>query len=98
MATVPTQAAPQYATKDALLAAVQAGKISLDEASKQLDALTKTKPRRLYAKVSGKGGVSVYGLQRMPVTLYAQQWERLFVFGDELKAFMEANKDKLSVK
>lgn len=98
MATVPTQAAPQYATKDALLAAVQAGKISLDEASKQLDALTKTKPSRLYAKVSGKGGVSVYGLQRMPVTLYAQQWERLFAFVDELKAFMEANEDKLSVK
>lgn len=98
MATIPTQAAPQYATKDALLAAVQAGKISLDEASKQLDALTKSKPSRLYVKVSAKGAVSVYGLQRMPVTLYGQQWERLREFMPEIEAFIAANKDKLSVK
>jgi hypothetical protein len=87
-----------YASKDALLAAVQAGKVSLDEASKQLDALTKSKPTRLYAKVSGKGAVSIYGLQRMPVTLYSQQWDRLLAFADELKAFIAENKSKLSVK
>ena len=28
-------------------------------------------------KVSQKGAISVYGLQRMPVTLYAGQWERI---------------------
>lgn len=93
-----TQAAPVYATKDALLAALAAGKITLDDASKQLDALTKSKPSRLYAKVSEKGALSVYGLQRMPVTLYRQQWERLLEFADEIKAFIAANEGKLSVK
>lgn len=98
MATAPTPAAPVYTSKEALLAAVAQNKISLDEASKQLDALTKSKPNRLYAKVSGKGAVSVYGLQRMPVTLYRQQWERLKEFMPDIEAFIAANVDKLSVK
>jgi hypothetical protein len=35
-----------------------------------------------------KGALSVYGLQRFPVTLYKAQWERLLKFTPELeKAF-----------
>ena len=34
---------------------------------------------KLTYKVSGKGAVSVYGMGRFPVTLYAEQWERLFI-------------------
>lgn len=50
-------------------------------------------------KVSEKGAVSVYRLNtRWPVTLYAEQWERLFRAVPELQAFIEANRDKLSVK
>ena len=33
--------------------------------------------RTLRFKVSEKGGISVYGLGRFPVTLYVEQWERL---------------------
>ena len=92
-----TQASPSaYPNNEAILAAVAAGKLSVDEAGKLLTAHRPA--QRLYAKVSGKGAVSVYGLQRMPVTLYGQQWDRLFGFIDELKAFIEANKGKLSVK
>ena len=49
-------------------------------------------------KVTDKGGLSVYGLGRFPVTLYRGQWEKLFAKVDEIKAFIEANADKLSVK
>jgi hypothetical protein len=49
-------------------------------------------------KVSEKGGVSVYGLGRFPVTLYQEQWLRLFSEVDNLKAFIEENKSKLKVK
>jgi hypothetical protein len=49
-------------------------------------------------KVTDKGGVSVYGLGRFPVTLYKSQWEALFEKVDALKAFLEANSDKLAVK
>ena len=47
----------------------------------------KTPGLRITAKVSEKGGVSLYGLGRFPVTLYAPQWIRLFT---EAKPVVEA--------
>ena len=49
-------------------------------------------------RVSEKGGVSVYGLGRFPVTLYYEQWTRLLEHADELKEFLEANKSSLKLK
>ena len=49
-------------------------------------------------KVSQKGAVSVYGLGRFPVTLYREQWEKLFAKVDDIKAFIEANADSLATK
>lgn len=53
---------------------------------------------RLEFKVSEKGGVSVYGLGRFPVTLYYEQWERLLGAVDALRSFLEENKGKLKLK
>lgn len=75
-------------TKDEILQQMAEGKISAQEASKLLDELMAPPRGRLYCKVSPKGAVSLYGLQRMPVTLYLEQWERLLAFGDEIKAFI----------
>lgn len=49
-------------------------------------------------RVSEKGGVSVYGLGRFPVTLYYEQWARLLDRVDDLRAFMEENKSRLKLK
>lgn len=49
-------------------------------------------------RVSEKGGVSVYGLGRFPVTLYYEQWVRLLENSDALKQFMEENKGNLKLK
>ncbi|PYS52729.1 MAG: hypothetical protein DMG13_15425 [Acidobacteria bacterium] len=49
-------------------------------------------------KVSEKGGVSVYGLGRFPVTLYYEQWIRLLDASDSLRNFLEENKGKLKLK
>ena len=49
-------------------------------------------------RVGEKGGVSVYGLGRFPVTLYYEQWMRLLGQADELRAFLEENKSKLKLK
>jgi hypothetical protein len=49
-------------------------------------------------RVSEKGGVSVYGLGRFPVTLYFEQWTRLLDQADNLRAFLEENKSKLKLK
>jgi len=53
---------------------------------------------RLEFKVSEKGGVSVYGLGRFPVTLYYEQWHRLLTAADDLGKFLEDNKSKLKLK
>jgi hypothetical protein len=49
-------------------------------------------------RVSEKGGVSVYGLGRFPVTLYYEQWTRLLATAENLKAFLEENKSRLKLK
>ena len=75
--------------KEEILAQVAAGKLSVDEAAKLLAEQETSKRGALYCKVSEKGAMSLYGLQRMPVTLYIEQWERLLGFADELQAFMK---------
>lgn len=49
-------------------------------------------------KVSDKGGLSVYGLQRFPITLYKEQWEAILDRADEIRAFMLDNSGKLKKK
>ena len=49
-------------------------------------------------KVSEKGGVSIYGLGRFPVTLYLEQWTRLLDMADDIRAFIKENESKLKKK
>jgi len=49
-------------------------------------------------RVGEKGGVSVYGLGRFPVTLYYEQWVRLLDASTELRGFLEENKSRLKLK
>jgi hypothetical protein len=49
-------------------------------------------------KVGEKGGVSVYGLGRFPVTLYYEQWVRLLDAADSIRSFLEENKSRLKLK
>lgn len=65
------------------------------ELEKQLGA---RKGGALEFRVGEKGGVSVYGLGRFPVTLYYEQWIRLLDSSDALRAFLEENKSKLKLK
>ena len=84
--------------KEDILAKVAAGEIAIDDASKLLTDAEQARRGTLYCKVSQKGAVSVYGLQRMPVTLYAEQWERLLDFSDEIRSFMKENDAELKRK
>jgi len=56
------------------------------------------KSGKLEFKVGEKGGVSVYGLGRFPVTLYYEQWIRLLDAAGDLRAFLEGNKGRLKLK
>lgn len=58
-------------------------------------------PRTLGLRVSPKGAVSVYGVNaNFPVTLYPEQWKRLFEPENSKRIldFVEANKDLLEFK
>jgi hypothetical protein len=48
--------------------------------------------------VSPKGGVSVYGMGKYPVTLYKEQWLKLLSMSDEIRAFIVENEAKLKTK
>ena len=49
-------------------------------------------------KVSEKGGVSVYGLGRFPVTLYQEQWTKLLAMAEDIRNFIRENEAKLKKK
>ena len=83
-------------SKFEILNAVAAGEMSVEQGSQLLSAMAKPNPLTL--KVSPKGALSVYGLQRMPVTLYVDQWERLWGFIDDMQDFAETNADRLKRK
>ena len=61
------------------LAKVASGEVQPGEAATLIAAMNANgkSAGELTYKVSGKGAVSVYGMGRFPVTLYAAQWERL---------------------
>jgi hypothetical protein len=56
------------------------------------------KPKPLSIKVSQKGAVSLYGMGRFPVTLYAAQFTRLIEHGPAILAFIETNRPSLNFK
>ncbi len=85
-------------TKEEILAQVAARKLSVDEAAKQLADLENARRGALYCKVSPKGAMSLYGLQRMPVTLYIEQWERLLAFAAEIQTFLKQHDGDLKRK
>lgn len=84
--------------QEEILAKLKAGELELDEANRLLSESQTQRKGTLYCKVSQKGAVSVYGLQRMPVTLYAEQWERLLDFGDHVREFIKDNDAGLNRK
>jgi hypothetical protein len=75
---------------------------SYDELKARLAELENQKGGRrsgeLDFKVGEKGGVSVYGLGRFPVTLYYEQWVRLLDAGERLRTFLEENKAEGKLK
>ena len=73
-------------------------KNELERLRAENERLKKGSPRGMSLKVSEKGGVSVYGLGRFPVTLYKEQWKKLLDMSDEIRKFMEANDSQLKSK
>ena len=73
-------------------------KAELDRLRAENERLKNRQTRGVSLKVSEKGGVSVYGLGRFPVTLYKEQWTRLLDMADDIRVFMKENDAKLKTK
>ncbi len=54
--------------------------------------------RGLSLKVSEKGGLSLYGVGRFPVTLYKEQWRKILGMAAEIEAFIQENESSLKSK
>ena len=70
-------------------------KAEIERLRAENDRLKGQRTRGVSLKVSEKGGVSVYGLGRFPVTLYKEQWTRLLDIADDIRTFIKENDSKL---
>lgn len=61
-------------------------------------ALKKGAATGITMKVSEKGGLSIYGMGRFPITLYQEQWLKLLDMADAIRAFIAANAGQLKAK
>jgi hypothetical protein len=73
-------------------------KAELERLRRENEALKKGNSEGVRMKVSEKGGVSVYGMGRFPVTLYKEQWLKLLNMSDEIRAFIAENEARLKAK
>ena len=73
-------------------------KAELERLKAENERLKSQRGRSSGLKVSEKGGVSVYGLGRFPVTLYKEQWAKLLDLSDQIKAFIAENESSLKSK
>jgi hypothetical protein len=73
-------------------------RVELDQLRGENEKLKKRTETSLSLKVSEKGGVSVYGLGRFPVTLYHEQWAKLAAAMPQITDFIDDNLDKLKSK
>lgn len=73
-------------------------KTELERLREENERLKNQHRRGISLKVSEKGGVSVYGLGRFPVTLYKEQWTRLLATADEIRTFIKEHDAELKAK
>lgn len=73
-------------------------KAELERLRNENAALKKGAATGITMKVSEKGGLSIYGMGRFPVTLYKEQWLKLLDLSDDIRTFIAANDGQLKTK
>ncbi len=73
-------------------------KAEIERLRAENDKLKNKGVRGLSLKVSEKGGVSLYGVGRFPVTLYKEQWRKILDMAPEIEAFLKENDSQLKAK
>lgn len=73
-------------------------KAELERLRAENDRLKSRGPKAISLKVSEKGGLSVYGMGRFPITLYKEQWLKLLDLADEIREFIREHEGQLKSK
>jgi hypothetical protein len=73
-------------------------KTELERLRNENSSLKKGAATGITMKVSVKGGLSVYGMGKFPITLYKEQWLKLMDMSDAIRSFIAANDAALKTK
>lgn len=73
-------------------------KAEVERLRRENEALKQRTTRGVSLKVSEKGGVSVYGLGRFPITFYKEQWAKLLDMADQIRDFIREHESELKTK
>ncbi len=73
-------------------------KRQIAELKSQLESERAKGQRAVYLKVSQKGGASLYGIRRFPITFYLEEWLRILDMEREIRAFLSAHESELTTK
>jgi hypothetical protein len=73
-------------------------KAEVERLRRENEALKQRTTRGVSLKVSEKGGVSVYGLGRFPITFYKEQWAKLLDMADQIREFIKEHESELKTK
>ena len=70
----------------------------IEELEAQLAAEKAKQTRAVYLKVSEKGGASLYGIRRFPVTFYVEEWNRILDMAGDIRKFLDDHDEELTRK
>ncbi len=73
-------------------------KAELERLRAENEALKSQSKRSIRLQVSQKGGVSLYGIRRFPVTFYKEEWDRILSMKDDIESFMAEHEGELKTK
>ena len=61
-------------------------------------ALAERQPPAPHLRVSERGGVSLYGIRRFPITFYFEEWQAILARAEEIRAFLSDHEAELKKK
>ena len=70
----------------------------LERLQRENEELTPRGKKHFHLAVSQKGGASLSGIRRYPITYYKEEWERILGMADEIKAFLSEHEGELKTK
>src|SRR3954452_14748386 len=73
-------------------------KAEVERLRRENETLKQGAKRGVSLKGSEKGGVSVYGLGRFPITFYQEQWLKLLDMADQIRDFIKQHEGELKKK